>query len=167
MPIKNIQINKVDAKGISPACTFPDNLTTKIKQEIALKSMPLGAKVGDFTTVIIDDMIFVNYVLNVVIPNNRDTLYSISVCIDEHENPLRIKTVLETIVSELKACNAVTPKVLDTFAKKLYQAFQGTTTEIKITKNIIISIKSFNAEEEEEEEEKKSDIESRFEEELW
>ena len=126
--------------------------------------MPIGAKDGDFSTVVINGRIFANYVIKVSEEGQRSTLYSLSIELDETENPVQIKKVLDHVFGELKEASVNVPSFLNDNIKQIYELLNGRKTTIEITKEIKITVKTYTTNKEDDE---KDSLDKRLEEELW
>lgn len=102
-----------------------DYLSNKEKEEVALSSMPVGGKEGEFCSVALN-----NYhtccILTVLPPideelDSRDTPTSIGFLLDPYENPIPYKKLIEDFIEKCKTHGIFT---LDFLKKALPELFK-------------------------------------------
>ena len=124
--------------------THPSHFfTNEDLQTIALKSIPLNAKDGDFSTLAYkEDLVIASYVFTIrEEEGKRPDLFSICAAISVDEiNPMHFKKIFESIINQLKEFHELNSKMLIALISRIYQTLNDGKTEIKITKTTTLKI---------------------------
>ncbi|MHA1270538.1 MAG: hypothetical protein ACTSPY_12170 [Candidatus Helarchaeota archaeon] len=147
--MQNICINKMERSGPVILLQYPENyFKNQDLTEVPLKTIPINAKEGDFTTIIFrNELIIVSYIFTLKeVENERASLYAISATIDDKKiNPISFKPIFESIIEQFKACNLIKIDILKKLLPKLFSALSKDESEIKITKSCTIKIEFDNS----------------------
>lgn len=117
---------------------FSDDL----KREIAIKSLPISGKEGDFISVSIREYQATSVVLPVpsfeAVSDKRDTYVSFGILLSQDVNPYAYQAALKKISNTCKENNLLSVPVLKEIVPKLFQL--APTNILKITENLEIKI---------------------------
>ncbi|MFW9923818.1 MAG: hypothetical protein ACFFDW_11085 [Candidatus Thorarchaeota archaeon] len=129
-------------KGLELVKSYPDVLPRDIQNEIIIKSMPLGAKDGDFTSTILSDNNAISgYVFSIPIQNSRDNIASIVAVFDDtNYNTNNIRKLFSILVTELKKQNSFSTNILMEILPTLYRSFDTKNMKIKISSIVTVEI---------------------------
>ncbi len=166
--MQNICINKMLDTGPEIIASYPpDYFSDSEKKEISLKTIPLNAKNGDFTTLAFkDDLVIASYVFTIKEnPNSRPDLLAICASIESNNfNPMIFKDMFSSLIQQLKDSQVLTSKTIVALVSNLYRTLSEGKTEIKITKTttIKVEISSDNLKEIEKAEKKKKKLQEKM-----
>ncbi|NHJ86011.1 MAG: hypothetical protein FK734_11155 [Asgard group archaeon] len=129
-------------KGLEMVKTHPEVLPNDISNEILLKSMPLGAKEGDFTSNIVsNDNAFSGFVFKIPSETDRDNIASIVAVFDNASyNINNVRKIFSTLIGELKNNKAVSIDLLINILPTIYNAFGSKNMKIKISSVVTVQI---------------------------
>ncbi|MBD3193039.1 MAG: hypothetical protein GF308_20550 [Candidatus Heimdallarchaeota archaeon] len=132
--------------------TYPDDVLPKeILNEVTIKSMPLGAKEGDFTsTVLKSDQAISGYVFALPSNTGRDNIASIvAVFNSTNYNANIIRKVFSVAIMELKNQDSVSLEILSTILPEIYKGLKKGRINIKISSVVTIEVNISDEKEEE------------------
>lgn len=120
-------------KGLELVRTYPEILPDNVLNEIVLKSMPLGAKAGDFTTNTVGDCTVSGYIFP-LIGDDRQGIGSI-VAVFEHSkyNQDLVKNILAYTTKELQLNSINDKSTISTILPNLFKGFNDGQLKIKIS----------------------------------
>ncbi|MBN1329494.1 MAG: hypothetical protein JXA54_08470 [Candidatus Heimdallarchaeota archaeon] len=129
-------------KGLELVKAFPEVLPQSIIDEIVVKSMPLGAKEGDFTSnVISEDNAFSSYVFSIPSNNGRDNIGSLVAVFDNtNYNANDVRRLFSILISELRNNNAVNSNILAEILPTVFKSFGNKNVKIKISSIVTVEI---------------------------
>ncbi|MEA2071731.1 MAG: hypothetical protein U9O98_10640 [Asgard group archaeon] len=152
--------------GLELVTSYPEDLPKKIINEIIVKSMPMGAKPGDFTSNVISaKKAFSGYIFKIPSPSGRDNIASlVAVYKDINYDIKTIRKVFSIIINELKKTRLVNIKTVSQMLPNLYSGLTNGHILIRIN-----SIKTIEIEIQDKSENKDSTetIVKNFSEEIW
>ena len=157
-------------RGLEMVTNYPNVLPQEALNEITIKSMPLGAKDGDFTSnVLTNENAFSCYVFAVPAEIGRDNIASLVAVFDNaNYNAINVRKIFSLLIQELKKQKAIDIDILSQILPALYKGFDTQKVEIKISSIVTVEI-SFKNEEEEEQGKQKSpkDVAKSVQDEMW
>ena len=167
----NLCLVQIGNKGIELVNSFPNVLPAEVTNQIVLKSMPFGAKHGDFITTNSGQLFLSGYVFKIPRENERDNLASIVAVYDsEKYNPPAIKKLFSITIEKLTENKLVNIETIEKILPEIYNGMSKGHLKIKISSIVTLEI-DFITEEEEEEKESLTDpteeIVSDVQRELW
>ena len=123
-------------KGLEFITTYPNECSPDIQKDILLKSMPLGAKDGDFISAIINlPIVMSSMVFSVPTNEGRDNIASLLVAFDSmHYNSEIIQLNFSKILKSLKKEPNFNIQQLLDIIPKIFNAILD-SARIKITTN--------------------------------
>ncbi|HUT81608.1 MAG TPA: hypothetical protein VMZ29_10450 [Candidatus Bathyarchaeia archaeon] len=129
-------------KGLELVKSYPDVLPQTIIDEIVVKSMPLGAKDGDFTSnVISEDNAFSSYVFSIPSTFGRDNIGSLVAVFDNTNYSANdVRKLFSIIISELRNNNAVDITILAEILPTIFKSFGNKNVKIKISSVVTVEI---------------------------
>ncbi|NHJ85767.1 MAG: hypothetical protein FK734_09915 [Asgard group archaeon] len=128
--------------GLEFVTTYPNECSPDIQKDILLKSMPLGAKDGDFISAIINlPIVMSSIVFSVPTNKGRDNIASLLVAFDSMQyNPEIIQLNFSKILNALKKQPHFNIQILTELAPKIFDGIYN-AINIKITlKHTIIKL---------------------------
>ncbi|NHJ84504.1 MAG: hypothetical protein FK734_03530 [Asgard group archaeon] len=130
------------SKGLELVKAYPEVLPQTIINEIIVKSMPLGAKDGDFTSnVISEDNAFSSYVFTIPENIGRDNIGSLVAVFDNtNYNTNDVRKLFSVLISELRDNSAVNTKILAEILPTIYKSFGDKSVKIKISSVVTVEI---------------------------
>ena len=150
-------------KGLEMVKSHPNVLPKNVLNELTYKSMPMGAKPGEFSTAAVGDLFYSSYVFSV--PQEEGTRDNIAAIIAVYSNMKYniegIRKVFSFIVKELETKALLKTDIVEEILPNLYKGFESGHIKIKISS--VASIDIDFAEEEPEE----KDITNDLEDDLW
>ena len=153
------------AQGLELIKAYPDVLPEEITNQVILKSMPMGAKPGDFLTANIDANNFSGYVFQIPSKDGRDNLASlVAVYETENYNPNMIKKMFSFTLEELQKNQLVDIKTISKILPEMYNGIAKGHLKIKISSIVMLE---FTFESEEKQKNKTQEIVSNVKNELW
>ena len=128
--------------GLEMVKSFPEILPEEAIKEITIKSMPLGAKEGDFSSnVLTNDNAFSGYVFTIPSQIGRDNIASlVAVFEDMSYNTTNVRKAFTVLIYELKKQNALSTEILTNILPSLYKGFDSKNIKIKISSVVTVEI---------------------------
>jgi hypothetical protein len=129
-------------KGLEMVAHYPDVLPKEAINEITIKSMPLGAKEGDFTSnVLTNDNAFSCFVFTIPNETGRDNIASLVAVFDSAEySAINVRKIFSLLIQELKKQKAIDSEILAKILPSLHKGFDTRRVEIKISSVVTIEI---------------------------
>jgi hypothetical protein len=122
------------SKGLELVNTYPKVLPDNILNEIVTKSMPMGAKEGDFTSNTVGVSAFSGYIFSMPSDSGRSNIASlIAVFSDLEYDSNVIKKVFTFTVTELKKNNIIDTDTIIKIMPKLYEGLSEGHLKIKVS----------------------------------
>ena len=121
-----------------------DYLSNKEKKEVALISMPVGGKEGEFCSVALNN--YHTCCILVVLPpideelDSRDTPTSIGFLLDPYENPIPYKNLLEDFIEKSKTHGIFTLDFLKNVLPELFKLKNSSSINIPYGKSSSFNI---------------------------
>lgn len=126
--------------GLELVRAYPEVIPEVELNQIVIKSMPLGAKEGDFITTTVGDSVIFGLVFSVP-GEERDNIVSLTAVYNSMDfNQQMIKKVFSTTITELKKNNVAST---DLFSKMLPKMFDGIVTgrlKLKISSVVTLDL---------------------------
>jgi len=133
-------------KGLELVKAYPDVLPESTINQIVIKSMPMGAKEGDFTSSTVDDTVFSGFIFALPSEVGRANIASlVAVYNNMKYDSETIKKVFSFTVTELKKKNLVDVETLTKILPNLYNGLVEGQLKIKISSIVTLE---FNFKEE-------------------
>ncbi len=161
----NLCLIHVGKKGLELVGSHPKSLPTEIMNQILLKSMPFGAKPGDFLTTSTGNNCFSGFVFRVPSNIGRDNLATIMAIFDSEDyNPNSVKKLFSTILEKLQENDLVKMETMVNLLPEMYRGMSKGYLKLKISSVVTLEF-DFKSEDKERDqtERKVSDIRR----ELW
>ena len=137
---------QMGAKGLELVKVYPDVLHEETLNQIVLKSMPMGAKEGDFTSNSIGDSAFSGYIFSIPSKVGRSNIASlVAVYNDMKYDSEDIKKVFSYTVTELHKRNLDDVETITRIIPNLYKGIAEGHLKIKISSVVTLE---FNFKEE-------------------
>jgi len=129
-------------KGLECVRAFPDVIPNEILNEIVIKSMPMGAKEGDFTSSIIaGNNAFSGYVFCIPRSNDRNNIASLVAIYENIKYDVNnVRNLFSLIITEMKKYEVISTDILTQILPTLYKSFESETIKIKISSVVTIEI---------------------------
>ena len=157
-------ISRIGVKGLELVQTYPDVIPKVILNELAIKSMPMGAKIGDFTSSSIGTICFSSYIFALPMKDSRDGIAAIIAVFPNINYDNRgIHRVFSVIISKLKEKAFLNLEVLEEILPSLFEGFKKGEIKIKISSMVSLEI---NFDSEEKVKEKKNNLDG-FAADMW
>lgn len=151
------------ADGFNIVKAHPDVIPEEELRNIALKSMPMGAKDGDFTTNTVGNAVISGYVFSIPSKKNRDNIGSLVAVFNSMDyQPKVINKVFSFTITELKKNNMVTDESITKILPNLYDGIVKGKLKIKIS-----SVATLEMSVDEESSQEKSDKFQSFGDDIW
>jgi len=136
-------------KGLEMVSSHPKVLPKQILDEITYKSMPMGAKPGEFASSSVGDLFYSSYIFSLPREGTRDNIGAIiAVFNDIKYNIEGIRKVFSFLIKELETKTLLKLDVIEEILPNLYTGFSTGNIRIKISSVATISIDFENKEEE-------------------
>ncbi|MBN1330005.1 MAG: hypothetical protein JXA54_11080 [Candidatus Heimdallarchaeota archaeon] len=121
---------------------YPERLAENIMNEVVIKSMPMGAKEGDFTTVSISDgKVFSGYIFSVPFQIGRDNIVSLIAIFDNLNYHVEvIEKNFKLIVNTLKDQNIISLELISELLPQINECFIKTKGFVKINNDLKIPV---------------------------
>ncbi len=150
-------------KGLELVKTHPKVLPDEVLSEITYKSMPMGAKSGDFSSAGIGSFYYSSYVFKLPQDEGRDNIGTIVAIFPNMDYDIDgIRKLFTVIVKELEGKAFLRMEIMKEILPNLYDGFSKGRINIKISSSTSISI-DFS----DENEEKVVDESKAFSDDLW
>ncbi|MBD3191059.1 MAG: hypothetical protein GF308_10465 [Candidatus Heimdallarchaeota archaeon] len=145
---------------------YPNVLPKEILTEITVKSMPLSAKDGDFTTnTVSNENAFSGYVFSIPSEKGRDNIASLLAVFESmNYNPNIIRKVFAVTISELRKNNQIDEETLTNILPGLHQGLKKGHIKIKISSVVTIE---FEIDETESDKDPTKEFVSDFSKDMW
>ncbi len=143
-------------KGLEMVKAYPEVLPPEMLLEIPIKSMPLGAKEGDFiSTTLSSNSALSGYVFKIPRKSERDNIASLVAVFDQTDyNASIVRKVFTATIEELKKNNSISVETIEKILPYLYSGIDKGHIKIKISS--VVTIEMNIAEEKEEDSKKKA-----------
>lgn len=140
----NILINKMEPSGPEIISSHPPKtFSDEDLREISLKSIPLNAKDGEFSTFLFNEKtVIASYIFTIQKKeNSRPNLYAICGALSPNElNPIHLKPVFASIIDQLKEFKELNTNTIVALTSKIFKTINDGKTEVKITKTTTLKI---------------------------
>jgi DNA polymerase III alpha subunit (gram-positive type) len=129
-------------KGLELVRTYPEVLPKEVLNEITIKSMPLGAKSGDFSSnVVSNDNAFSGYVFQVPSETGRDNIASLVAVFNKTDyNANLIRKVFSITINELQKNKQVKIDTISQILPGLYKGLEKGHIKVKMSSVVTIEI---------------------------
>lgn len=135
-------------KGLELVKAHPNALPKEILNQITIKSMPLGAKDGDFTSNTIGETVFSGYVFSLPTREGRDNIASLVAVYDNMRYDREaIRKLFSFTITELRKHNLVELQTIEKILPKLYTGLIEGHVKVKISSVVTLEF-DFKREEE-------------------
>jgi hypothetical protein len=150
-------------KGLELVKSHPQVLPKEVLSEITYKSMPMGAKAGEFSTAAVGDLFYSSYIFKLPTEGKRDNIGAIVAVFNNMKyNIDGLRKVFSFIVKELDSKALLKTDIIEEIMPNLYKGMQTGQIKIKISSVATIDI-NFGDEEATEERDCTNDLED----DLW
>jgi hypothetical protein len=120
-------------KGLELVKVFPEGISSRDLNKIALKSMPLAAQEGDYLASNFQSKYFFSYIFSVP-GKNRNNIASLVAVYDKSTfNQDQVRQVFAYVVTELKSSKLNDLKTLQTIVPNIYKGLLQKKMKIKIS----------------------------------
>ncbi|NHJ05983.1 MAG: hypothetical protein EAX90_14240 [Candidatus Heimdallarchaeota archaeon] len=145
----SICLVQMGTKGLELVKSYPDVLPIDAINEIVVKSMPLGAKEGDFTSNILkNENAFSGFVFSIPSEVGRDNIASLVAVYENMKyNTSTIRKVFSVIINELKSKKVVSTELISEILPNLFDGLNKGFVKIQISSIVTVEV---NISEEEE-----------------
>ncbi|HUT80739.1 MAG TPA: hypothetical protein VMZ29_05995 [Candidatus Bathyarchaeia archaeon] len=131
-------------KGLELVKAYPDVLPENTLNQIIIKSMPMGAQEGDFSSSTANDTVFSGYIFKVPSEVERSNIASlVAVYNDMKYDSESIRKVFAFTISELKKKDLVDIETLSRILPNLYTGLVEGQLKIKISSIVTLEF-NFN-----------------------
>ncbi|NHJ48714.1 MAG: hypothetical protein FK733_13095 [Asgard group archaeon] len=129
-------------KGLELVRAFPDVVPSHTLTEIITKSMPMGAKDGDFTSNVIGEKnAFSGYVFAIPSTIGRSNIASICAIFDNSSYDVNsVRKIFSLIINEMKKYDVIKTDILYKILPTLFKSFESDKITIKISSVVTIEI---------------------------
>ena len=128
-------------KGLELVKSHPNNLPKEVLNDLTYKSMPMGAKAGEFSTAAVGDLYFSSYIVSLPREGQRDNIGAImAVFSDMKYNIEGIKKIFSFIAKELESKKLLKVDILEEILPNLYKGFESGHIKIQVSSVATISI---------------------------
>lgn len=130
-------------KGLELVEAYPEIHDSRNLNEIIIKSMPLGAKDGDFSSTTISKKVaFSSYIFTVPRNNDRDNIASIVAVFDtpNYDN-LQVQYTFSEIINELKKNDLQLIETLQNLLPNILKGLSVGYLKIKVSSIVTVEIK--------------------------
>lgn len=136
-------------KGLELVSSHPKVLPKEVLNEITYKSMPMGAKPGEFVSSSVSDLFYSSYIFSLPREGSRDNICAIiAIFNDMKYNIEGIRKVFSFLIKELETKTLLKLDLMEEILPNLYTGFSKGNIRIKISSVATISI-DFETKEEE------------------
>ncbi len=136
-------------KGLELVSSHPKVLPKEVLTEITYKSMPMGAKPGEFVSSSVSDLFYSSYIFSLPREDSRDNICAIiAIFSDMKYNIDGIRKVFSFLIKELETKTLLKLDLMEEILPNLYTGFSKGNIRIKISSVATISI-DFETKEEE------------------
>ena len=139
-PISLCFVN-MGSTGLDIVKAHPDVIPEDELKKIAIKSMPLGAKEGDFTTNTVDTNVISGYVFSIPRENERDNIGSLVAVFSSMDyQPQVINKVFSFTISELKKHGLISTQAIIEILPSLYEGMVKGVLKIKVSSIVTLEM---------------------------
>ncbi|NHJ48558.1 MAG: hypothetical protein FK733_12305 [Asgard group archaeon] len=150
-------------KGLELVKSHPQVLPKEVLSEITYKSMPMGAKAGEFATAAVGDLFYSSYIFKLPTEGSRDNIAAIVAVFNNMKYNIEgLRKVFSFIIKELDSKSLLKTDVFEEIMPNLYKGMQSGHIKIKISSIATIDI-DFVEEDAKEEKDRTNDLED----DLW
>ena len=129
------------SSGLEIVKTHPDVMPEEELKQIAIKSMPLGAKEGDFTTNTVESNVVSGYVFSIPREEERDNIGSLVAVFNTMDyQPKVINKIFSFTISELKKHNLVSTQSITDILPSLYEGMVKGELKIKVSSVVTLEM---------------------------
>ena len=131
---------KMGVKGLELVSSYPDVIPTEIMSQLVYKSMPMGAKHGDFASTTLDNLNLSSYVFRIPRTEQRDNIASIVAVFsstDYDQNTIR--RAFSWVITELSNKELLSTETLTKILPNLYKGFGEGKFKIEISTSSTIT----------------------------
>ncbi|MBD3190754.1 MAG: hypothetical protein GF308_08920 [Candidatus Heimdallarchaeota archaeon] len=151
-------------KGLELVEAYPKTYSKEVLNQIVIKSMPLNAKEGDFSSATVGPAVLSGYVFSIPSIQGRDNIASLVAVFESMKyNPETIRKIFSYIIIELKKNDLVSIDTLKALLPKLYSGITQGQLRIKISSVVTLD---FSIQDEEQIDEKKKSLDD-FRNKMW
>ncbi|MHA1211286.1 MAG: hypothetical protein ACTSSH_02385 [Candidatus Heimdallarchaeota archaeon] len=126
--------------GLELVKSYPEVLSEDELNNIVLKSMPLGAKDGDFTTNTVGNNVLSSYIFSMPGEERTNVASLVAVFNDMDHQPQIIKKVFSFTVTELKKNNYNNMDIFSELLPKLYAGLTSGHLKLKLSSVLTIDM---------------------------
>lgn len=142
-------LTHMGSKGLELVSSYPDTLPQQILDEIVLKSMPMSAKDGDFSSSTAEGCVFESYIFTVP-GEDRNNIASLVAVYDNSEyNRNNIRKFFTFTVTELQKHKLGETKMFEQILPKMYEGLAKGRVKIKISSIVTLDFDFSNKEQKE------------------
>ena len=150
-------------KGLELVKAHPNVLPKQVLNELTYKSMPMGAKPGEFYSATVGDLYYSSYVFSLPREGTRDNIAAIIAVFNNMKYNIEgIRKVFSFIINELNSNKLLKTEIVEEIIPNLYKGFDSGHIKIKISSIATIDI-DFANKDEPEEKDRTNDLED----DLW
>ncbi|MFW9922649.1 MAG: hypothetical protein ACFFDW_05080, partial [Candidatus Thorarchaeota archaeon] len=149
--------------GLELVRNYPEVIPEEDLNQIVIKSMPFGAKEGDFSTNTVGDNVISGYIFSVSGEDRNNIICLTAVYDSMNFNQQMIKKVFATTVSELKKNNLANAELFSSMLPKVYDGLVSGRLKLKISSVVTLDIEI----NEKEEKTESKDQYDNFSEDIW
>ncbi|MFW9925020.1 MAG: hypothetical protein ACFFDW_17230 [Candidatus Thorarchaeota archaeon] len=127
--------------GLNLVRAYPDILPEEEIRKISIKSMPLGAKEGDFTTNTVDNSVISGYIFSIPSETERDNIGSLVAVFNSMDyKPKVINQIFAFTITELKKHNLVSTDSISQILPSLYEGIVKGELKIKVSSVVTLEM---------------------------
>ena len=119
--------------GLELVKTYPDVLPQPVLNEVVLKSMPMSAKDGDFSSSTAEGVVFESYIFTVPGEDRNNIASLIAVFENSEYNRQSIRKFFSFTVAELQKHNYANTQTLETILPNMFDGLAKGHVKIKIS----------------------------------
>ncbi|MFW9923973.1 MAG: hypothetical protein ACFFDW_11875 [Candidatus Thorarchaeota archaeon] len=124
--------------GLELVSSFPDVLPQQILNEIVLKSMPMSAKAGDYSSSTAENVVFESYIFTVPGEERNNIASLVAVFDNTKYNRDSIRKFFSFTVKELQKHNTADTKTFETILPNMFDGLTKGHVKIKISSVVTI-----------------------------
>jgi len=150
-------------KGLELVKAHPNVLPKEVLNELTYKSMPMGAKPGEFSSAVVGDLYYSSYIFSLPRKDSRDNIAAIIAVFNNMKYNIEgIRKVFSFIIKELESSKLLKTEIVEEIMPNLYKGFESGHIKIKISSIATIDIDFVDKKESEE-----KDVTNDLEDDLW
>jgi len=119
--------------GLELVSSYPDILPQQLLNEIVLKSMPMSAKAGDYTSSTAENIVFESYIFTVPGEARNNIASLVAVFENTEYNRESIRKFFSFTVKELQKHNYADTKTFETILPNMYDGLAKGHVKIRIS----------------------------------